>query len=253
VAVTQPAPATVVAGARAPRSGIVTRKRWKWLRRGAFVAVAALALAVLFKQHAMEREIRSQATQQDTSTTDLQRQATQRFEAADTDHSGDLNREEMVKRLPRFAGRFDEMDANHDGVVSLRELEQFLEKDGVAEEMRQADGKAVPGVAPSGEAPVSPPATTAVDSGIDARMGQMPEPRSDAAATGEPVPLALKKEFVAADINGDGFLSPQEVYGRFPAVGKNFTVVDVNGDGRISLEELWQFRKKKFAGRSSRP
>jgi hypothetical protein len=42
------------------------------------------------------------------------------------------------------------------------------------------------------------------------------------AATAEEIPPAMKKEFISADFNGDGFLSAQEVRGRFPAVEKNF-------------------------------
>jgi Ca2+-binding EF-hand superfamily protein len=244
-AVAQKAPATVVATQRAPRSLTATRRRWKWLRRGAFMVVLVLALAVLFRQHAMERQIQQQAAQQDAPSVVLQRQVTQRFEAADTDHSGDLTREEMEKRLPRFAARFDEMDANHDGVVSLRELEQFLEKDGMAEEMKETDAKTAAGETPAPTPPASPevklitvvPPDTRHDGGTD--------------AAGE-IPVAMKKEFTAADRDADGFLSPDEVRGRFPAVERNFSTVDSNHDGRISLDELWQFRRKMVGGKQPR-
>ncbi|MCE9641469.1 MAG: protein kinase [Betaproteobacteria bacterium] len=244
-AVTQKAPPTIAVGQRAPRSGIVTPKRWKWVRRSAFLVAVAFALALFVKQRAMERELQKQAAQQDQPSPELQRQAMQRFEAADSDRSGDLNRDEMTKRLPRFAARFDEIDANHDGVVSLRELEDFLEKDGTAEVMKQADAQAVAVPAP----PVAAPA----DRGIDTRMAPVPEQSGDSAGKVEEIPQSMKKEFIAADRNADGSLSADEVRGRFPAVEKNFGAVDTNHDGRISLDELWQFRKKMFGGRAPRP
>ena len=245
-AVTQKVPPTVVVSPRALRSGLVTPRRWKWLRRGAFVVAVALALAMFVKQRAMERELQKQAAQQDQPSAELQRQAMQRFEAADSDRSGDLNREEMGKRLPRFAARFDEIDANRDGVVSLRELEDFLEKDGMAEIMKQADAPVVSRAAP--------PAASPADGGIDTRMAPAPDPRGETPPKAEEeIPQAMKREFITADRNGDGYLSADEVRGRFPAVEKNFTVVDANHDGRISLDELWQFRRKMFGGKVPRP
>ncbi len=232
-----------------PRTALVTRKRWKWLRRSAFVVAGVLALVILFKQRAMEREIQQQAVLQTSPAPAAPSAAAQRFAAADADRSGDLTREEMTKRLPRFAGRFDEIDLNRDGVVSLRELEQFLEKDGIADEMKQADANAAPAAAPSSEplpVKVQPPFT---GRGIDARMDAPLEPHADTGADGEPVPFALRKEFMAADANGDGFLSLPELRGRFPAIERNFAAVDANADGRISLEEFWQFRQKIAGGR----
>ena len=73
-------------------------------------------------------------------------------------------------------------------------------------------------------------------------------PSVDRVGSDAEIPAAVKKEFMGADANGDGFLSPAEVQGRFPAVERNFQAVDANGDGRISLDELWQFRRKIFAG-----
>ncbi len=81
-----------------------------------------------------------------------------------------------------------------------------------------------------------------------------PESRRDGGtgATGE-IPAMLKKEFMAADRDANGFLSRDEVRGRFPAVEANFAEADSNHDGRISLDELWQFRRKMFGGRPPRP
>ena len=60
---------------------------------------------------------------------------------------------------------------------------------------------------------------------------------------------AVKKEFMAADRNGDGFLTPDDVRGRFPFIEKNFSRVDTDHDGRISLDEFWQLRQKQQAKR----
>ncbi|MEO7726109.1 MAG: protein kinase, partial [Burkholderiales bacterium] len=205
--------APAVASQRAPRTGVITRKRGRWLRSSAFVVAGALALAIVFKQRAMELEIRKQAVLQSVPATApaVSSEAAQRFEAADVDRSGDLTREEMTKRLPRFADRFDEIDLNRDGVVSMRELEQFLEKDGVAAAPKQAAANVTPAAAPSNESPPAKAPTTATERAVDARMESRLEPRADTGAGGEPVPLALKKEFMGADANGDGFLTPQEL------------------------------------------
>ena len=215
-----------------PRIAHITFDRWKWLWRGASFFIVAIALAAFARQHATQREPQKQPVAQVQTAAHLQRQATRRFEAADTDRSGDLTREEMTIRLPRFASRFDEIDADHDGVVTLRELERFLEKDGAADDAPRA---------PSHPEPV--PATVSFTAGPHVVASP-----ADAGAV-EEIPPSLKKEFVAADRDADGYLSAWEVRGRFPAVERNFAEVDSNRDGRISLEEFWQFRRRLPAGR----
>ena len=54
------------------------------------------------------------------------------------------------------------------------------------------------------------------------------------------------EEFAGADRDGNGFLTPDEVRGRFPYIERNFSQVDTNGDGRISPVELAQLRKKQL-------
>ncbi len=61
------------------------------------------------------------------------------------------------------------------------------------------------------------------------------------------IPRALMKEFKAADLNGDGYLMPDEVRGRFPFIEANFSAVDADGDGRISPRELWHLRRSQRA------
>jgi Ca2+-binding EF-hand superfamily protein len=60
----------------------------------------------------------------------------------------------------------------------------------------------------------------------------------------------LKRDFEAqfrfADENGDGYLSPEEVRGRFPGIAREFARADGDGDGRISLREFFQVRRMQF-------
>jgi Ca2+-binding EF-hand superfamily protein len=219
----------------AQRLPMDARRQRKWGRRSAFVVVGVLALAVLYRQHAMEREIERQAAQQAARPAPAQRPVTQRFEAADTDRSGSLSREEMAQRLPRFAARFDEMDTNRDGMVTLRELEQFLEKDGGAEEIKKVDETVARGQLVVPEAGIA--------------AAPAPPPRDDARNAAAEAPAMLRREFIVADRDGDGFLSVDEVRARFPALEKRFGEIDRNRDGRLSLDELWQYRRKTTGSR----
>jgi hypothetical protein len=56
-------------------------------------------------------------------------------------------------------------------------------------------------------------------------------------------------EFKAADTDGDGYLSPQEVRGRFPVIAREFQRIDANGDGKISLEEFRNLRRQQLEKR----
>jgi len=58
-----------------------------------------------------------------------------------------------------------------------------------------------------------------------------------------------KVEFEAADKNGDGYLSPEEVRGRFPVIAREFQRIDTNGDGKISLEEFQNLRRRQLEKR----
>lgn len=61
----------------------------------------------------------------------------------------------------------------------------------------------------------------------------------------ELVPDRLRSsgDFRAADRDGDGYLSPAEVEGRFPVIAREFSRVDRDGDRRISAEEFANLRR----------
>lgn len=67
-----------------------------------------------------------------------------------------------------------------------------------------------------------------------------------------PVPAKAEAEFRSADANGDGFLSAEEVRGRFPVIAKEFGRVDASGDGRISVQEFAQFRRLQLERRAAK-
>jgi serine/threonine protein kinase len=239
-------PAASAPKARETASRLITRSRWKWLRRGAFIFAIAIAASVYFKQRALEKSLKQAAMQQHATelAPDLERRMTQRFESADTDRNGALSRAELAQRLPAYANRFAEIDANGDGMVSLIELTAFMQKEGLADELRDIDRKApekpVPAASepkqePKHEAKPEPPAS-------EPPAGPSPAPPS----TAEAVPQVVMQEFAAADRDGNGFLTPDEVRGRFPYIERNFSQVDANGDGRISPLELAQLRKKQL-------
>ena len=52
----------------------------------------------------------------------MQARLTERFRRADTDGNGALSRLEVEKSMPQFARRFDAVDANRDGHVTVEEI-----------------------------------------------------------------------------------------------------------------------------------
>jgi serine/threonine protein kinase len=244
-----------------PRSDIATSAGRRWLRHGAIFSCVVIALAAYAKQRAPDPALQKPPIQQQLRrTADPQSHAANRFDAADTDRSGELSRDELTRRLPRFASRFDDMDTNHDGVVSLRELEQFLEKDGLTDATPRAGTQSmtipVPSSFASGPQVVAQPEGTSTSPDMpqdwrrsigDVRPARMPDARRIGAA--ERMSFAMKKEFMGADRDADGYLSFAEVHGRFPAIERNFADVDGDRDGRISLEEFAQFRRRPPGGK----
>lgn len=107
-----------------------------------------------------------------------------------------------------FAGRmFDEMDANHDGVVTKKEFDAFHDKR-FKELDANHDGKI---------------SREEMDAAHKKMAGQMRE--------------HLKQRFDEADANHDGALSKDEAQ-KLPFVAQHFDEIDANHDGKVTFEEL---------------
>ncbi len=230
-------------GSRPANSRVLTRSRWKWLRRAAFLCVALLAVSLYLKQRALEKSLQQAAAQQRAAemAPDVDRRMTQRFETADADKSGAISRDELAQRLPAYASRFAEIDRNGDGMVSLGELTAFMQKEGFADELRDSEHK--PAVTEKPAAAVARPESVTITSPAG-KAESAPVTGSGGSVTSVPKPVML--EFIGADRDANGYLTPDEVRGRFPYIERNFAQVDSNGDGRISPAELAQLRQQQM-------
>jgi len=121
----------------------------------------------------------------------------------------------------------------------------------------------VPAVAPESRV-AEPPATAAeaASGGSAVPRSVDPLPSREVAPDADPrerpprpelVPDRVLGEFRGADRDGDGYLSPAEVEGRFPVIARDFGSVDRNGDRRISLEEFTELRRLQFENRKASP
>jgi serine/threonine protein kinase len=106
----------------------------------------------------------------------------------------------------------------------------------------------VPAKAPASTAAESVPATEiaprAVDQLPSREFAAEADPR-ERPSRPELVPDRVRGDFRAADRDGDGYLSPAEVEGRFPVIAREFSRVDRDGDRRISAEEFAELRRKQ--------
>jgi Ca2+-binding EF-hand superfamily protein len=103
---------------------------------------------------------------------------------------------------------FDEMDANHDGVVTKREFDDYHAK-WFKELDANHDGK------------ISREELEAFHQNRAQRMRDR-----------------FKQRFDAADANHDGALSREEAQS-IPFVARNFDAIDANHDGKVTLDEIW--------------
>jgi Ca2+-binding EF-hand superfamily protein len=211
-----------------------------------FLALMLGAALVYFKQRAIEKSLQLAAQQRPVIAPDLERRMTQRFEAADADKSGAISREELARRLPAYAGRFSEIDGNGDGLVSMTELTAFMQKQGLADELRDSERTTAVEKAVVEKPPAAPPkpetVTITLPPSKPASVTIAVPPSPNEAA----VPAVILQEMASADRDSNGFLTPDEVRGRFPYIEQNFSQVDSNGDGKISPAELAQLRKQQL-------
>ena len=62
----------------------------------------------------------------------------------------------------------------------------------------------------------------------------------------------FEAQFRGADANGDGYLQPPEVRGRFPAIARDFERVDHDKDRRISMREFLGFRRTQLERKAAK-
>ncbi len=84
-------------------------RKWIWVVFGFVLPCAAMAAGqgVITKQ---ERDAKID----------------QAFNALDTDKSGSLSRAEIEQNAPALAGSYDQIDANHDGMISKKEFKDAI-------------------------------------------------------------------------------------------------------------------------------
>ena len=104
----------------------------------------------------------------------------ERLKQADTNGDGMLNRDE-AKALPMISKHFDEIDANHDGQITMEELRAFRKQR--AEQRHAAHWKKI---------------DTDGDGRISRAEAQANAPR-------------LFEHFDQIDTNGDGYITPDEL------------------------------------------
>ncbi len=120
--------------------------------------------------------------------------------------------EEGMMRHGDFADRmFDEMDANHDGVVTKKEFDAYHDKR-FKELDANHDGKIT---------------REEMEAARTKMMGQMREQMRE----------QLKKRFDEADTNHDGALTKEEAQ-KMPYVAEHFDEIDANHDGKVTLDEI---------------
>lgn len=111
---------------------------------------------------------------------------------------------------------------------------------------------------PSAPAEAAPAGDSVVPRSVDALPSRELAPAADPRERPprpELVPDRLRErgsaEFRGADRDGDGYLSPAEVEGRFPVIAREFSRVDRDGDRRISAEEFASLRRMQLEKRAA--
>lgn len=113
--------------------------------------------------------------------------------------------------------------------------------------------------APGPKPKPAPPATeTRVARTDDAAPARPPRERIDRPgdeqrAEMEELKRKAATEFRSADRDGNGYLTRDEVRGRFPLIEREFNRVDADRDGRISPQEFFRLRRWQAQQRAEKP
>ena len=112
-----------------------------------------------------------------------------------------------------------------------------------------------PALPPAAPAPPSPQTGTGLADLPSREVPPAADPRERPPRPDErsPVPDRVSGEFRGADRDGDGYLSPAEVEGRFPFIARDFNRVDRDGDRRISADEFADLRRMQSEKRRLPP
>jgi Ca2+-binding EF-hand superfamily protein len=158
----------------------------------------------------------------------------------DRDGNGAVTRDEMRTTALE---RFDKMDANHDGRLTLDEI-QAAHRERAAQHFAAKDVNK-DGKLTKDELPNMPDEVFArLDTNKDGAL----TPDELAAKAGRFQEFAAKR-FQHEDTNGDGAITKDEV---LAAADKRFTRMDTNGDGVITQDEMKAHHRHDKSGERSK-
>ena len=109
-----------------------------WAALGMLVFFVFVESTDMLRHHAAEEQVDiQQQPMAGPPGPDTKSVADTRFQHADTDASGGLSREEVTARLPELAGKFDEIDTDRDGRITIQELQRYWDRNPVPQPAAQ--------------------------------------------------------------------------------------------------------------------
>ena len=159
----------------------------------------------------------------------------ERLRAADTNADGMLSRQEAAS-LPFISKHFDEIDANHDNLVTFEELRAWHQQ----HRGHRGHGGMIKRLDKDGDGKVSREEAQAAPR-FAQRFDQL-DANKDGFITADELKAArqarAQEHFKRIDTDGDGRISLAEAQANAPRLAEHFAQVDANGDGFVTPEEL---------------
>jgi serine/threonine protein kinase len=133
------APESEVSGDSPAAAATAGRKaKMFWIALGMLVFFVFVESTDMLRHHAAEEQVNvSQQPVAGPPAPDTKPGAGARFQQADADSSGGLSREEVTARLPELAGKFDEIDIDRDGRITIEELQRYWDRNPVPQPAAQ--------------------------------------------------------------------------------------------------------------------